>query len=598
MVPRNSQVDFYVGLCEHLLLSNPLDTSSRDVQRDISYLKYRVEHEGLSFLTKTLPRLGKELDKALESLRFEIPQNFKRSKRNRGIPAFMQEYLNRVFLDDGSLRTDACVDAIKHIRAVSYVVYKLQLGYTLAEESVVLNSFVLTDEELSFHGDEGQDALTQSASHIIEGIFLDLDPEDILPRHGPGAVATGEKVEEKWEFSRLYDCIHQAYPYYKYFIVGGARELIDRLAWYKNMHRQVTGCAKVVLVPKDSRGPRLISSEPLEFQWIQQGLGRKIMHHLESFWMTRGCINFKHQEVNQRLALESSLTREFATLDLKDASDRVSLDVVKILFGRLPKLLSKLLATRTTATLLPDGRTITLKKFAPMGSALCFPVESVCFWALAVAAITRFGREPLASIGRQVYVYGDDIIVPSKYADVVIEGLEEVGLLVNRSKSFKNGFFRESCGVDAYKGVDVTPTRVKSVWTGVSTDPGAFAAYVAYANAYAAKGYKHASDYLWSNIESVYGHVPSGFQNSPYICRIVTDSRDVDNNRDHCKTRYNRSLQRIEYRVRVLEPVTVVSGLDGWPRLLKNQVFFGDEVDNSRVVIPRTTKISWKWASG
>jgi hypothetical protein len=33
--------------------------------------------------------------------------------------------------------------------------------------------------------------------------------------------------------------------------------------------------------------------------------------------------------------------------------------------------------------------------------------------------------------------------------------------MVNHGKSFRHGFFRESCGVDAYHGVSVTPYRIK-----------------------------------------------------------------------------------------------------------------------------------------
>jgi hypothetical protein len=59
-------------------------------------------------------------------------------------------------------------------------------------------------------------------------------------------------------------------------------------------------------------------------------------------------------------------------------------------------------------------------------------------------------------------VFGDDIIVPSECAEFVIDDLESFGLLVNRTKSFWRGAFRESCGVDAYNGVDVTPVRWKT----------------------------------------------------------------------------------------------------------------------------------------
>lgn len=62
---------------------------------------------------------------------------------------------------------------------------------------------------------------------------------------------------------------------------------------------------------------------------------------------------------------------------------------------------------------------------------------------------------------RNVYVYGDDVIVPKDYALHVQPALEAVGLLVNVNKSFYKGPFRESCGGDYINGVEVSPVRFK-----------------------------------------------------------------------------------------------------------------------------------------
>jgi hypothetical protein len=93
-----------------------------------------------------------------------------------------------------------------------------------------------------------------------------------------------------------------------------------------------------------------------------------------------------------------------------------------------------------------------------MGNATTFPVQSLVFWAICVASLQRQGfHQPGA-----VFVFGDDIIIPSECTEEVINDLESFGLLVNRTKSFWRGAFRESCGVDAFNGVDVTPVRWKT----------------------------------------------------------------------------------------------------------------------------------------
>jgi len=60
-------------------------------------------------------------------------------------------------------------------------------------------------------------------------------------------------------------------------------------------------------------------------------------------------------------------------------------------------------------------------------------------------------------------IYGDDIIVPVEYADVVVNYLESYALKVNVNKSFRNSHFRESCGADYYNGTAVNPVYARTV---------------------------------------------------------------------------------------------------------------------------------------
>jgi hypothetical protein len=92
-----------------------------------------------------------------------------------------------------------------------------------------------------------------------------------------------------------------------------------------------------------------------------------------------------------------------------------------------------------------------------MGSALCFPIESIVFFVLLKAQIIElFGR----CNADDVYVYGDDIIIKSEFIPA-LDILTQCGLIINTEKSFTTGFFRESCGADWYRGHDVTPLRMR-----------------------------------------------------------------------------------------------------------------------------------------
>lgn len=153
-----------------------------------------------------------------------------------------------------------------------------------------------------------------------------------------------------------------------------------------------------------------------------------------------------------------------ATLDLSEASDRVGNWLVEELFEFFPFLSEALQATRSRSVRLPSGEVMQLRKFASMGSALTFPIEAIVFTAIVIEAVLsassrRITRRNIMLLHDQVRVYGDDIIVPTPYAESVIESLEAFGLKVNRRKSFQNGWFRESCGAEFWKGLDVSIVR-------------------------------------------------------------------------------------------------------------------------------------------
>jgi hypothetical protein len=92
-----------------------------------------------------------------------------------------------------------------------------------------------------------------------------------------------------------------------------------------------------------------------------------------------------------------------------------------------------------------------------MGSALTFPVQSIVFAILAAGYGSYHTGESYRKCLRRIRVFGDDIIVPGEWVDGFSSLLETLYLKVNRDKTYSRGFFRESCGMDAYRGYDVTP---------------------------------------------------------------------------------------------------------------------------------------------
>jgi len=254
------------------------------------------------------------------------------------------------------------------------------------------------------------------------------------------------------------------------------------------------------------------------------------------------------------------------------------------------------MASRTEATLLPSGDVLDLQKYAPMGSALCFPVEAYVFWVVCTASVVSQLGLPLKKAAAEIYVYGDDIVIPTEWVSVCCAALESVGLAVNYSKCCIQGYFRESCGMDAFNGVQVTPTRLKSLWTGRSTDGRAYVSYLAFLNHMRGKGYEAVADYIQGELESVYGVLPRGTSLSPFPCVVVPSAAEAEEfNALHFRRRWNRHYQRFEYFVLRTASRKADTKLDSWVRLLRNQVI-PNQTEPSVIVFPRSMYIKRGWS--
>jgi hypothetical protein len=250
-------------------------------------------------------------------------------------------------------------------------------------------------------------------------------------------------------------------------------------------------------------------------QYIQQSIATWLISRIElSGKFSSGRVNFRDQKINARHALVSSATRESATLDMSDASDRVSARLVRDMLASVPDFRRRVFACRTTRATLPSGVTIPLRKFASMGSALCFPMESMAFFIAIVthrlkASGARITPFTVKRCCEGVYVYGDDLIVPVDEAPAICETLELFGFKVNRHKSFWSGNFRESCGVDAFNGTCVTPTYVRRPLPVDRADCHGIASTVALANQFYLKGLWRTAKMLRDLVERILGNLPS-----------------------------------------------------------------------------------------
>jgi hypothetical protein len=582
-----------------------------EFSRDYQTIARRTRSEGLSFLTKTLPKFGKLIDKALQGELLLTSDFRKRVRTVRGkrvryvLPNFLWVLLSKVFNPfTGRILLDADVCAINDLRQICFLAYKLELPYDQEIIGNTLDQFVEIDAQLPDEQQLGEvrskhkilDRALDYGNMFLRAVCADVDFLDIQPKHGPGVVATGERPWEKFNFPTWYHQLEVLYPYEVYCT-------LNRSHYWSNLYRRDFtmydyGEAKVMLVPKDSRGPRLISAEPLAYQYVQQGIGRKLVETIEHHPLTRGRVNFSSQQVNRNLALKGSETGEFETLDMSEASDRVSMALVESLFKDIA-LLDCLKAARTPCTKLPDKRVVWFRKYAPMGSALCFPVEALCFWALAAGILHAHGWAAKEA-ARQVWVYGDDIVVRKGIHVFLMHYFPLVGLKFNEDKCCTTGFFRESCGCDAYRGQDVTPLKMKRLPPSRKTaDARPFLAFIEYSNSLWRKAYYSTSKAIESHVTKIYGPVPpkvnsvddSVLMPSWYI-RPFRSSREIKG----FKRRWNKELQRFEFLVPLIRTRSLDRNSPVWCELLR-KLRSSKHTRAYNYTLPRRVRIKRGWTS-
>lgn len=206
---------------------------------------------------------------------------------------------------------------------------------------------------------------------------------------------------------------------------------------------------KVTTVPKDAEKDRAIAIEPSGNMYLQLAVGTHLKRRLKS----AAGIDLHDQTLNQRLARVGSFTTLLSTIDLKRASDSISMRIVEEL---LPSDWYRFLCDLRSPVGTIDGIShFKWEKFSSMGNGFTFELESLLFYCIVVSTLQCNLGTPVVS------VYGDDLIVPTpKYSDITT-ALQQCGFTINEKKSCHTGNFRESCGGFYYKGASVWPIRPK-----------------------------------------------------------------------------------------------------------------------------------------
>lgn len=455
----------------------------------------------------------------LQSVRLQDFKGFK------GLCSGVSTHLFALLRSDSELCAAGDVFAAKRLMQAFAYTSRLSLNdIDLTQQ--LLDSYLAVEEAIPEQFDE---SLVRPLNEIIRGWIGKFLPYPIRPHHGPGGIAEHGRCSLEEKYKLLNTDLRLNYAF-------------GEPLWLSGSHATQQGrVSRTIFVPKSYKTFRTISMEPATLQYFQQGVWGVIDRLVSASPYLRNHIDFHDETRNMRYAQIGSYHRSYATIDLSAASDSVSYSLVKKLF-RGTWLLRYLVATRSTETLLPDGRIIKLRKFAPMGSALCFPVETIIF-----ASICEYVAREHRVTGRYS-VFGDDIIVPTICVEDTIRILEQLGFVVNHDKSFvsRSCWFRESCGGEFVNGSDVTPMRVSRKYASREDDVRLTGLISSANNAYL-RQYRNLRYFFLRKLRAA-GYTPL-FSPTSLLSDNYTNY--------HTKRRWNIDLQRVEVRASALSSRTV-----------------------------------------
>lgn len=578
-------------------LSQDVEQLNLDVEFDVSPIILAMHSKTTPYedTLRVLCKFGKAIETALiADEKLIVPDHplFEEKMEGSELPRLTGPMLEILFHHSGYRRhCDKCVEEVNSV----YVLILRQTYLAFAkivdlepdvDESEEINAFVsrvCTDwyAELDLHRRCSSDILS-SARSILADVFtvkIGLELELAAPLaqwvlnpfgcHGPGAVADRSEGPQKWSFEPSKREDLNLYELYK---LNEVYESNRRLASME------LPPARLCIVPKDFRGHRLICIEPKERMFAQQGLLQIINSMVRENPLTKKSVNFTDQTSSQRACRSDSV----ATIDLKDASDRISLSLLRVLLPK--KVFAVLTRYRSSQVSLPDGRVIEPKCAFTMGNALCFPIETLVFWAICLATVrlSTFENGEYASLewcARHVRVFGDDIIIPKRFARECLFALSGCGLAVNYQKTCIDTPVRESCGSWWFAGRDVRITRFKyhkltTMYTWLSW---ADNARELTSNGFPITG-KHVCDLMTKVAPVPYGHLGfPGLKSS-----------------GGCEIRYNEELQRVQVRMPALRTGKRIVHLSDWRGLY---AWFASRSATQMATRHDADSVEWVWTS-
>jgi hypothetical protein len=286
------------------------EANRKSLEWDQIQLERLVLDRGQRYFTIDLPEFGKVFEQSLAAgslLDQSIPGFHKlvTSRGNDARPRLFWALMSRVFKYDGTLRGQPCTLSIGLIRQLCYLFKKLKGECSDHFKFAAISDLYAVEEHLPEPTLDWEDPIgaldwlshhsfadgtacaraladvdgacgditkcgtsfglhLQRVFDVVGCEFPFLETHQIRGRHGPGAVSDGSRNGSKYSFPVWPAKLQSLFPYDQH---ASTNHMVDGSAPEDGIT-----ASKLICVPKTHKGPRLIASEPIANQWIQQGL--------------------------------------------------------------------------------------------------------------------------------------------------------------------------------------------------------------------------------------------------------------------------------------------------------------------------------------
>lgn len=288
----------------------------------------------------------------------------------------------------------------------------------------------------------------QRARVIIRGILreYDLDTHMSLCRFGKRACQGTPYLDSYLDqkiLAQPFTCSSEHLAFFAEYCEGD--DILKKMFDVNLKDRvRLVQSLKYAEVPKSWKIHRSMMPNTSAGAFVSAGLGEYIRLRL----LDHG-LNIKRlQEKHKNHACDASRNGQRVTADLSAASDSLTLQLLRML---LPIKWYRALTLGRARYVEIDGSDVLLSSVLTMGLGSTFPLQTLVFYALVKALGELDGRKHFVS------VYGDDLIYSRHLHRYVRVLFPAIHLKLNEDKTYAEGHFRESCGGDYYRGVDVRP---------------------------------------------------------------------------------------------------------------------------------------------